>query len=750
MSHVGHSGHGADTESLGHMRTSHDIHDRSSSRMSWEEIGSVDEHEAQADQHQGKTSGSFSRKNGRGMLNAMRKYSRSGSITSQVTSPPASPNTGFAGAFARRESESSTSTGQRSATVAAPRESPTVSKGVKHQASNGSITPSFTTTGPADTVASANNLLIQHQLAHAPSPISFLPRPDMSDPRIHNSKLSPFPGITTLEQKQRSRSGSDSREQPRLVQQLSDPTVPTNRAAPVSASSDRESADAANGSTRRHWFGKGSISRGSGSGSGGRSQQSSQHSQSTSEDYRNGSMRRLATESPVDEMDPLSTARGRLSPETAKNSKNRPEISQYMFNRRRAPPPPIELGSSNVESINGDAAPKQLGNSVAGLGDRSTEVLNRMDAVLGLSAQDPSRHDFLDGPPRKLLLSQQVLQVVNVNTVKDRYLFLFNDILVIAKPVITVGTQATLDMKFIVKSVVGLDKLVVSGLSDEPTAEPPRHPAVTQFIQDFGEDAPTAVQQLIERSALKIDSVTLSSLLFKTVELDKSQIGQLLAHDSQLLEAFVDRFQFSQVRIDDALRMFLLAIRLPTNLADAEPILRGFAHIYCDANKGNVEFDGNLAGELVISMLELNDMLYSTFGFAFPNHAISRDAYVNGYYAKDPDGLVPDDLLDEIYVSIRYAKLVQGLAPSEAHLARDITVTPSRLPSRITYNEWSERIVVAIPRPDPAFKVEFVGEGLQFDPPFLDFTDSHEVSFRTRGVSLGPKTMLFHRTGNNA
>lgn len=390
-----------------------------------------------------------------------------------------------------------------------------------------------------------------------------------------------------------------------------------------------------------------------------------------------------------------------------------------------------------------------------------------MDGMLALPPNDPSRPDFLDDPPRKLLLSQQVLQVVNMHvswsaviedvladkhqTVKDRYLFLFNDLLVIAKPVMGYGTTtANLDMKFVVKSIVGLDKLAVCGLTDEGQIEATRHPGVQQFIQHFAEDAVTSVRQLVERSNPRLDTATLASLLFKTHELDKVQLGVLLASDPALLLAYIANFDFNLVRIDEALRLFLLAVRLPTDISAAEAVLRGFADGYIAANEHNVTYDMNLAEDLVLATLELNDMLYSTFGFAFPNHAISRDMFVTAFESKDPQGLVPAELLEDIYTSIRGSKLVQGLASHEAHLARELTQTPARLPSKLTYNEWSESFHMSIPKPDPQFKVKLVGTGLELDPPVLDFSRSNDVSFRVRGTKLGTQTMLFDRVGANA
>jgi hypothetical protein len=63
-------------------------------------------------------------------------------------------------------------------------------------------------------------------------------------------------------------------------------------------------------------------------------------------------------------------------------------------------------------------------------------ILERLDELLlGHGSRGPAGSAHVDDPPRKFLLSSQVLQVANSNTVKDRFLFLFNDLLVFTKPV---------------------------------------------------------------------------------------------------------------------------------------------------------------------------------------------------------------------------------------------------------------------------------------------------------------------------
>ena len=57
-----------------------------------------------------------------------------------------------------------------------------------------------------------------------------------------------------------------------------------------------------------------------------------------------------------------------------------------------------------------------------------TMILERLDELLlGHGLRGPAGSALVDDPPRKLLLSSQVLQVANSNTVKDHFPFLFND-----------------------------------------------------------------------------------------------------------------------------------------------------------------------------------------------------------------------------------------------------------------------------------------------------------------------------------
>lgn len=387
--------------------TSAGSQDRAASRMSWDDLEKERETLAMAPPPK-KSTGSLSGRRGRAMLAALRKHSG----TSQPNSPPASPRNAFTGVFGRRDSDNTTQRVPSQRGRARDNSDRTKPEGPP------SAFPSINT----DTT-SANNRLLQHQLSNSPSPVSFLPRANAADPRVLNSKLSPFPGINVTT---RSRAGSDSQEQ---VPKSAQPALESVRARPTNGSTSRAAQrvsdeNSSSGSVRRNWLGKPITTRTSGANSdnhsrqgsnssepshiSNRSQPSHPSSRTPSEDYRNGSIRQ--TDSPMTDGD-YSAMDSSTDNFGIRGGKARPEIPSFMMHRRRAPPPPMALENSNVESISDEP---QAG-VFAPMPPRSVAVLSRMDEMLSGTPGESVGMDFLDDPPRKLLLSQQVLQVVNLH-----------------------------------------------------------------------------------------------------------------------------------------------------------------------------------------------------------------------------------------------------------------------------------------------------------------------------------------------
>ncbi|EGN99792.1 hypothetical protein SERLA73DRAFT_152020 [Serpula lacrymans var. lacrymans S7.3] len=401
-------------------------------------------------------------------------------------------------------------------------------------------------------------------------------------------------------------------------------------------------------------------------------------------------------------------------------------------------------------------------------------VLERIDDMLGRGSRSPMWASAIDDPPRKLLLSSPVLQVVNSNTVKDRFLFLFNDILVIAKPIIQdqdglldMAKPNPLDRKFVVKNVVLLRHLCFSADREEPQAKTasyantPRNPIIRSFIHQFSTDPDHAISTLFAKSGCRDDPAALGQLLFRTLEVDRSRLGDYLSRRTSkvVLKYYVDAFGFTGLRLDKALRVFLLSINMPTRSSHGnsplEQLLEALASRWYEANVGHVAYDKDLAVRFVRAIVQLNDVLHGDIspepgptGYAKRN--VTASDFLEAFRRYDPRGLVSDDLLGDIYDSIRKEKLFQARNPSTGG-SPDIAITIKRsLPPRLTYRVQSEPIILKIPQVDPNLTIQLFGQDITFEPPVLTFVKSTEASFRVTGTSFGPKNIIMLRSGPNA
>ncbi|CAE6532375.1 unnamed protein product [Rhizoctonia solani] len=446
---------------------------------------------------------------------------------------------------------------------------------------------------------------------------------------------------------------------------------------------------------------------------------------------------------------------------------NRMELSADPFAGPRLSPSEVTPSPASTHSLSFSTTLSPAGSP---RNSKPTRPLLKIDYVMAqvealLSSDSQSRPVQLDDPPRKLLLMSPVLQVVNQNTVKDRYLFLFTDILVIAKPIIVEEDSArdthkpSLDRTLVVRSVIELHKLHLHSVRDEhtplgtsPDVEP--QPAIRLFAQKFANDGMQAIASFQEKAKLQNEPATVAQLLFQTLELDRVQLGLVLAHRNSktILRHFIDRFGFATIRIDHALRIFLLSIVLPSDSGSVDYLLATFATRWFEANAGVVAFDKDLAIRLVLAIMQLNSALHSGYDarFGFPNRAISSRDFIEAFRARDVRTQVPEEILERIYASVRHQRIDQALDPREDALTKAVTISPSRLPDRLTCRVPSEPITIRIPETDPDFTIRLYGQDLTFEPSVLDFSESNEQTFKVVGNSFGTKTMIMARTGPNA
>lgn len=398
--------------------------------------------------------------------------------------------------------------------------------------------------------------------------------------------------------------------------------------------------------------------------------------------------------------------------------------------------------------------------------------MERLEDMLGRSSKSAVMPNAIEDPPRKLILSSPVLQVANANTVKDRFLFLFNDIIIIAKPVmhdhealLDPSKPSPLDRKFIVKSVVPLRELKFSADRDEARMKTTslnssltRHPIIRTFVNSFSNDPEDAVFTLFEKSKTRSDPAALGQLLFRTLDINRLQLGDYLSQRTSkvILKTFVDEFGFTTIRIDKALRVFLQSICIPQKQGALEYLLDTFASRWYEANARLVAYDRDLAIRLTRSIVQLNDVMHGgiaqTPGITgYPKRNILSRDFIEAFRRIDRGGIIGDDLLDKIYASVRREKLYQARNPNTQTIVPEVTINVKRpLPPRLTYRNASDPIILRIPQPDPQLTIQLFGQDLVFDPPSINFSKSSEASFRVTGTSLGPKTIVMLRSGPNA
>jgi hypothetical protein len=394
-----------------------------------------------------------------------------------------------------------------------------------------------------------------------------------------------------------------------------------------------------------------------------------------------------------------------------------------------------------------------------------SRILQKLDALLGTEELDSDAPSVLDHPPRQLLLHTPVLQVVNVNTVKDRHLFLFNDLLLIAKPLIeedpitSEPLPVTLDNSFVVKSIVELSHLKLAPPDEaEDSIIKKRHPLLIAFVDRFSNDPQRAIAGLLQNGGLINDEATIANLLFRNPDLNRNQLGAYLClrENKQILRSYVERFRLGGIRLDDALRIFLMSIRLPHDLVAAEYVLGVVASQWTEVN-GFTGFEPTLTLSLVLAIMRLSDALHSGLSteegiFSFPNSAVTVDDFIAAFREHDLRSLVPEEYLTRIYESVRNERIEQASDNSMFSMTPDIEATlhPPRLPSRLTYRIPSDSFSISIPEPDAKFAIKLQGKDLKFDPPYLSFSTSATQSFKVIGTALGTRVMVLIKVGVNA
>ncbi|KAF5354836.1 hypothetical protein D9756_005363 [Leucocoprinus leucothites] len=422
--------------------------------------------------------------------------------------------------------------------------------------------------------------------------------------------------------------------------------------------------------------------------------------------------------------------------------------------------PPRSTSQSSSDSSRYSVAPQ------------GSVVIDRIENLVRGSKTPPFLASLIDDPPRKPVFTWPVYQVVNQKTVKDRFLFLFNDLLVVAKPKFSPHENlvefkaSSPDRLFTVKNVVLLKDIRFTPGRTDPAPRSPsqkdqqsvKSAAKKSFVTQFSIDPEGAVKALTMKHLVLEDPRRLGQFIFQTNELDRARIGEYLGKKThkQELDAYLSCFGFVGVRVDKALRAFLMSVNVPVqNSLALDVLLDAFAERWYDANARFVAFDKNMASRLARALVRLNMMLHGDLAetpgpTGYPMQDFSLQDWIGSIRAVDPRQLLSPDLLEELYSSIRQEKLCQARCPSAGGPPTQLITIRKPVPLRLTYKSQSDPIILRIPAPDPHLTIHLDGQDLQFDPPVLTFIKSSEASFRIIGHELGLKTMIMCRSGPNA
>uniref|UniRef100_A0AAF5PR72 SEC7 domain-containing protein n=1 Tax=Wuchereria bancrofti TaxID=6293 RepID=A0AAF5PR72_WUCBA len=111
---------------------------------------------------------------------------------------------------------------------------------------------------------------------------------------------------------------------------------------------------------------------------------------------------------------------------------------------------------------------------------------------------------------------------------------------------------------------------------------------ITEATEFFNQDPKKGIEFLKEKKILKspLDPVDVVAWLRENPRLDKKRIADYICSrkNAAVLDAFVRSFPFGNTRLDDALRMFLEAFRLPGEAAEISMVMQHFADHWYIAN----------------------------------------------------------------------------------------------------------------------------------------------------------------------
>ncbi|XP_017337980.1 cytohesin 4b isoform X2 [Ictalurus punctatus] len=168
----------------------------------------------------------------------------------------------------------------------------------------------------------------------------------------------------------------------------------------------------------------------------------------------------------------------------------------------------------------------------------------------------------------------------------------------------------------------------------------------------FNMDPKKGVNYLVENNLLEWKPQSIAEFLYKEEGLNKTAIGDFLGEREdmhlQILKAFVELHEFSDLNLVQALRQFLWSFRLPGEAQKIDRMMEAFATRYCECNP-DVFQSTDTCYILSFAIIMLNTSLHN------PNvkdkTTLERFISMNRGINNGED--LPNELLTKLYESIR-------------------------------------------------------------------------------------------------
>ncbi|XP_065131225.1 cytohesin-1a isoform X2 [Paramisgurnus dabryanus] len=179
-----------------------------------------------------------------------------------------------------------------------------------------------------------------------------------------------------------------------------------------------------------------------------------------------------------------------------------------------------------------------------------------------------------------------------------------------------------------------------------------RNKQVAMGRKKFNMDPKKGIRFLIENDLLKNTSEDIARFLYKGEGLNKTAIGDYLGErddfNIQVLHAFVELHEFTDLNLVQALRQFLWSFRLPGEAQKIDRMMEAFAQRYCQCNSGVFQ-STDTCYILSFAIIMLNTSLHNPNVKDKP--AVER--FISMNRGINDGGDLPEDLLRNLYDSIK-------------------------------------------------------------------------------------------------